>query len=81
MRIRVYSTTGWNTANRQAVIDACQENDLPFIDRAGVLDPGMDVENFTGGDVQDTHGLDGYVFFAHRGMTDLPFDRTVQGAQ
>lgn len=81
MKIRIQSNAGWNAENRQAVIDACQEHDLPFADRCSVGDPNMGVDHLIVNVSKDVENLDGYVFFTHRGWADLPYNHTIQGAQ
>lgn len=87
LQLRVQSNTGWSEKNRDVVIAACKEFDLCFIDRAGIADDVMKesgIKTFClpAGDklpFEIKFELEGYVFFTHRGMNDLPFDSTING--
>jgi hypothetical protein len=84
MRIRVVSNTGWNEKNREIVKAACKTFNLLFADRAG-----LDTSDFDGipvlavdeeaKKVSWDFDIEGYVFFAHQGMKDLPYDCTIEG--
>lgn len=86
-RLRVQSNTGWSEKNRDLVIAACKQFDLTFVDRAGIADDvmkeaGVNVFQLPAGEkVPFSIRLecDGYVYFTHRGMDDLPFDSTITG--
>lgn len=77
MKIRIQSASGWNAENRQAVIKACQEHNLIFVDRGNVGDSNMGIKHLIINSDKDVAGLKGYVFFTHRGMPDLPYTRTI----
>lgn len=89
VRIRVQSDKGWLEENLKVVLAACQAFGVIFVDRTGAS--GQQHKEFeavnvnvlicpTNDDLPFESQLNGYVFFTHRGMEDLPFDVTVQGA-
>ncbi|MET0980253.1 MAG: hypothetical protein ABWX90_03295 [Candidatus Saccharimonadales bacterium] len=84
--VRVLSDKGWSEKNRDIVIAACKAFGVPFADRAAVGDDVMkqsDIQHIVvtedGSGTPLTFEIDGYVFFTHRGMKDLPFYVTVKG--
>lgn len=83
--VRVQSDSGWSEKNRDRVIAACKAFGVPFADRAGVADEvmrasGIDVVVVADGEETPlTFEIDGYVFFTHRGLQDLPYHVTIQG--
>lgn len=89
VRIRVQSDKGWSEENLKIVLAACQAFGVIFVDRAAISRhqfkefEGVNInvlECATNDDLPIESQLSGYVFFTHRGMEDLPFDVSVQGA-
>jgi hypothetical protein len=89
VRIRVQSDKGWSEENLKIVLATCQAFGVVFVDRAAVS--GHQFKEFesvninvlecaTDDDLPFESQLDGYVFFTHHGMKDLPYDVSVQGA-
>lgn len=85
LRLRIVHSDGWSSAVRNAVVLACQTFDVTFVDRAGVggdklmRNSGIRSLVLAADDAKlpiDLH-FEGYAFFAHRGMKDLPYDVTI----
>ncbi len=80
IKIKVSSEHGWNTRVENVIVDLCKQHNAVFINRAAV---GSDQGKQSG--IRELSHVEGqtlpvhmsYVFFAHRGMADLPFTEEI----
>lgn len=69
---------GWSSTAREHMVDLWEQRKLPFIDRGAVADRtllkcGIKIIAYKEGMTLP----DNYIFFAHKGMDDLPHNITL----